>query len=200
MRTTKILTGTWTLGFDFINLDACGFQPSSSPCSIKGHNSNTKKMNSTSCETDEAGQRLIEIARQYEDRTLLKEFKDEGIEQLVLQPRSHLFHYLLLVEMFVEKHGYHCLPIEEHRKKMNYEFAATSHVRMFHEHFNRTTPRDTNKVPRPNKKRKLKEPLTCFQDTSTSKTDHRPSDSIQCKWCLRNGFSECIKNLTLPNT
>ena len=194
MRPMKTPTGTWTLGFESLRLDACGFQPSSLPCSIKGHNSKTKKMDSTSCETDEAGQRLIEMARQYEDKTRLKEFPDEGIEQLVLQPRSHLFHYLFLVEEFVETHGYHDLPIEEHHKKINYEFAATSHVRMFHEHFNRTTPRDPNKVPRANKKRKLEEPLTCFQDTSTSKPDHRPSDSIQCKWCLRHGFFECIKN------
>ena len=69
-------------------------------------------------------QRLVEMRKRHAELTRLKEFPNEGVEQLLLKPRSNLFHYLFLVERFLEMHGHRSLPSDEHHIKIMYEIAA----------------------------------------------------------------------------
>ena len=128
-------------------------------------------------------QRLVEMRKRHAELTRLKEFPNEGVEQLLLKPRSHLFHYLFLVERFLEMHGHRNLSSDEHHKKIMHEIAADCHVQMFVKSLEKTTPREPNKAPGDNKKRRLEETFKHCQDTSTSKPDHRQSGCIKCMSC-----------------
>ena len=133
---------------------------------------NTSDMDTYAVRSGQLTQSLLDIHKRYKDQqphkptteelcldqwmsdwSLLQEFPNDDIDQLIRKPKSDLFHYLFLVEYFRESYGDWALPPEERAKKLSYELAVDMKTRSKTETSRRGTLCKPEAVPRQTTKR-----------------------------------------------
>ena len=132
------------------------------------------------------------LAHWWEDLSDLSEFNYKEVEELVNEPRSHLFYYLWKAEKFQETYGESAFPTEERFKRRKYEVAAGVQAHLYKETYNRKRVHDPKAMSRYNKRRKVEELWEDYGDTWIARWDTKPCGCVHCMPCPVCGKSRCI--------
>ena len=132
------------------------------------------------------------LAHWWEDLSDLSEFNYKEVEELVNEPRSHLFYYLWKAEKFQETYGDSAFPTEERFKRRKYEVAAGVQAHLYKEMHNRKRVHDPKCTSRCNKRRKVEEVWEDYGHTWIARWDTKPCGCVHCVPCPVCGKSRCI--------